>query len=99
MKFSFFGAQEESGFVLREFGHARTHQLGAVVCRMNGHIAQEVLASDPARITGVIASQRDRRRAALTGIDDQDGEMEPCEIDGGGQSGRASADNGAIDRR
>ena len=45
----------------------------------------------------MVVGAGDHRRAALAGIDQQDGEVEAGEVDGRGQTGGAAADDQAVE--
>ena len=71
--------------------------LHAELGRLLAHEVEQRRARYAAWITSVVARSRDERRAALAGIDDLDAEMEPGEIDRGGEAGWPCADHEAIE--
>ncbi len=80
-----------------ELGDLLAFDLRSIFAGLVPHPLQQLLAFDPVGIAGVIAGAGDPCCAALAAVDHEDVEVEAGEIDGGGQPGRAAADDQAIE--
>ena len=90
------GVHDEVFAVALDPGHQHVFTDRAVIGGLFVHPSEQVGARDTLGIAGVIVRARDQRSAARPTVEQADRQVKPREIDRGGQSRRASADDDAI---
>jgi len=76
--------------------HLGDPKLCSIAFGLEPHLSHEIAPGYAFRITGVVVGDRDGRRAALTVVQYDHGQMEACQVNGGGEPCRPTADDYAI---
>ena len=91
------GGEHARLLVALQLGYELGLDFRVIFARLVAHALEQLLARNAFGVASMIARARDPRGAALAPVHHQDVEVEAGEIDGGGQSRWAAADDQAVE--